>query len=86
MQPAASVRLDDIGAILACEDKVRIGLPFPDSLRRDLPSTGIYRAPGDNPVVTFDADATSGLGFSLAVSVQCVFDDSQLARLEVSAR
>jgi hypothetical protein len=79
-------RLDDVAAIFACEEKVRNGLPFPSSLSRKLPSTGIFRAPGDNPVVSFEADARNGLGFPLAVTVQCVFNDGRLVRLDVLAK
>ncbi len=82
----AGSNLDDSGAILACEEKVRSGLPFPSSLNRVLRSTGVHRGAGGNPVVTFDADAVNGLGFPLAVRVQCVFEDSRLALLDVSPR
>lgn len=87
-QPALPRPLDlsDTEAVRACEDKVRLGLPVPASLARLLSTTWIDRAPGNDPVVTFDLDALNGLGFPLALRVQCVFDDHRIARLHVDPR
>ena len=83
---AAPLALSDAQAVRACEDKVRLGLPMPASLARHGSSTGVDRAPGDDPVVTFDADALNGLGFPLDLRVQCVFDEHRIARLQVDPR
>lgn len=79
-------RLADLDAVHACEDKVRNGLPRPWSLTRRHASTDVSRAPGDNPVVSFDFDALSGFGYPLSMQVQCVFDDRRIARLEMAPR
>lgn len=87
-QPVAadSAMLSDMEAVRACEDNVRLGLPVPDSLVRRSWSTGVARAPGDDPVVSFELDALNGLGFPLAMQVKCIFDDGRLARLHVDPR
>jgi len=72
--------------VRACEDKVRLGLPVPTSLARRTSSTGIHRGPGNDPVVTFEADGLNGLGFPLAFHVQCVLDGSRIALLQVDPR
>jgi hypothetical protein len=79
-------RLADLDAVHACEDKVRNGLPRPWSLTRRQASTDVSRAPGDNPVVSFDFDALSGFGYPLWMQVQCVFEDRGIARLEMAPR
>lgn len=83
---AEAIALSDAQAVRACEDKVRLGLPVPASLARHGSSTGVDRAPGNDPVVTFDADALNGLGFPLDLRVQCVFDEHRIARLQVDPR
>ena len=79
-------RIGDLEAVIACEEKVRSGLPLPATLQRLAPTTGIYRAPGDAPIVTFDFDAQNGFGYPVAMHVQCLFDDNRVARLEVAPR
>lgn len=81
-----TARLADEDAIAACEEKLKFGLPIPSSFSRLSTSTGVDRAPGDDAVVTFDFDAKNGLGFPLAMQVQCLFQERELARLEVSPR
>lgn len=83
--PPAPSAPSDAEIVRACEDKVRQGLPFPDSLNRALATTGISRM-SDDAVVTFDFDALNGFGFPLLFRVECVFDDRELARLELSPR
>jgi hypothetical protein len=83
---AGTLTLSDTDAVRACEDKVRLGLPVPASLARRADSTGIDRAPGNGPVVTFEADALNGLGFPLAFHVQCVLEGSRIALLQVDPR
>jgi len=75
----------DLEVVRACEDKVRQGLPFPDSLNRVSSSTGVIRA-SDDAIVTFDFGALNGFGFPLFFQVQCVFADREIARLELSPR
>jgi hypothetical protein len=83
---AASARpLTDAEAVDACERKVRAGLAVPSSLSRPS-SAAVFRAPSGDPVVSFDADAVNGLGFPLSLSVQCVFADRRLARMETQPR
>ena len=84
--PASLARLGDSDAIAACEEKLKHGLPVPSSFSRLSSSTGVYRAPGDDAVVTFDFDAKNGLGFPLAMQVQCLFEEREIARLEVNPR
>ena len=84
--PAPAADLTDAQAIRDCEDKVRRGLAQPASLSRLTSSTGIDRVPGGDAIVTFDFNALNGLGFPLAMQAQCVFSESQLARLEVAPR
>ncbi len=84
--PPLATALTDAEAVSACEATVRRGLPHPTSLQRSFASTGVARAPGSNPVVTFDFDALNGLGFPLSLQAQCVFAEHALARLEVNQR
>lgn len=81
-----TARLTDGQAIRACEDKVRSGLPYPTSLKRLVSSTDVYRAAGDDAVVTFDFDTVNGFGFPLALQANCAIGDREIARLEVSPR
>ena len=84
--PVRAASLSDAEAISACEDNLRIGLPVPASYKRILASTGIFRAPGNDAVVTFDFEAVNGFGYAMALQVQCVFQGYSLARLDVGPR
>ena len=84
--PVRAATLSDAEAISACEDNLRIGLPVPGSYTRILASTGIFRAPGNDAVVTFDFEAMNGFGYTMALQVQCVFQGYSLARLDVGPR
>jgi hypothetical protein len=75
----------DLEVVRACEDKVRQGLPFPGSLNRVSSSTGVIRA-SDDAIVTFDFGALNGFGFPLFFQVQCVFENREIARLELNPR
>jgi hypothetical protein len=82
----AGLFLDDAEAIQACEDGLRAGLPIPSSLKRIAATTGVYRAPGDDAVVTFDFEAVNGFGYPLALQAHCVFDGYSLADLDMVPR
>ena len=88
--PAASAEtaaaLSDAEAVNACEAMVRRGLPYPDSLHRAFASTGVARPTGSDAVVTFDFEALNGLSFPISLQAHCVFQQHDLARLEVSPR
>ena len=81
-----AIYLGDADAILACEDKVRVGLPFPNSLTRLLDTTATRHVPGDGSVVSFQFDAVSGLGFPLRMNAECGFDGPTLTRLQITPR
>ena len=83
--PGIAAPLTDADVVRACEEKVAQGLPFPGSLNRALATTGIARLSGD-AIVTFDFDALNGFGFPLFFRVECVFENRELARLELSPR
>jgi hypothetical protein len=82
----APLYLADAEAIRACEDGLRDGLPVPSSLKRIRATTGVYRAPGDDAVVTFDFEAVNGFGYPLALQAHCVFDGDTLAALDIVPR
>jgi hypothetical protein len=82
----AGLLLGDAEAIRACEDGLRAGLPIPSSLKRIAATTGVYRAPGDDAVVTFDFEAVNGFGYPLALQAHCVFDGYSLADLDMVPR
>ena len=82
----ADLLLGDAEAIQACEEGLRAGLPIPSSLKRVEATTGVYRAPGDDAVVTFDFEAVNGFGYPLALQAHCVFDGYSLADLDMVPR
>lgn len=84
--PPRVASLGDADAVRACEDNLRTGLPAPASYSRIFPSTGVYRAPGDDAVVTFDFHSVNGFGQPMALQVQCVFQGDTLARLDIVPR
>jgi hypothetical protein len=84
--PAPVGLLGDAEAIHACEEGLRAGLPIPSSLQRIAATTGVYRAPGDDAVVTFDFEAVNGFGYPLALQAHCVFDGYRLADLDMVPR
>ena len=79
-------QLSDSSAIRICDEHVRIGLPFPTSLRRDPRSTNIHRGTSGDSVVEFEFNAMNGFGFPLTFQAQCVFAGQELARLELTPR
>jgi hypothetical protein len=81
-----AARLSDSEAIGACENKVRLGLAQPGSLARLSASTAVARAPGGGPVVSFAFDARNGFGFPMTMRARCVFEEHEIARLEVAPR
>jgi hypothetical protein len=83
---AAGLVLGDAEAVRACEEGLRAGLPIPSSLKRIAATTGVYRAPGDDAVVTFDFEAVNGFGYKLALQAHCVFDGYSLADLDMVPR
>jgi hypothetical protein len=77
--------LTDADILRACEEKVRLGLPFPDSLSRNFSATGVSRLP-NGAVVTFDFNALNGFGFPLFMRAECVIENREVARLELTPR
>jgi len=78
--------ISDGDAVLACEEKLKQGLPVPSSFSRSVPSTGVDRAPGNAAVVTFEFKALNGLGFPLTMQAHCLFQAREIARLETNPR
>jgi hypothetical protein len=81
----AAPSLTDADILRACEEQVRLGLPFPDSLSRAYATTGVSRLP-NGAVVTFDFNALNGFGFPLFMRAECVIENREVARLELTPR
>jgi len=76
--------LSDIQAIATCEKAIRPKLMVPDSHKRHLTDTSVYRAPATgNVVVEYALTASNKAGVALTNRAKCVFTDQGLVEATI---